>query len=98
MTAQHHFRDNSSALRAITNCLLNSASEEGVWHDFDGSWDPIITTIAAEVLLNAGLRVEDRWYVYREEYKVVSLFLSFKFLNSKVNDNGSFGTDFWDAA
>jgi len=98
MTAQQHFRDNSSALRAITNCLLNSASEEGVWHDFDGSWDPIITTIAAEFLLNAGLRVEDRWYVYREEYKVVSLFLSFKFLNSKVNDNGSFGTDFWDAA
>ena len=98
MTVQRHYSDSYSALRAMTNCLLNSASKEGVWHDFDGSWDPIITTITAEFLVNAGLHVEDKWYVHQEEYKSISLSNSFKFLNSKINDNGSFGTDFWDTA
>lgn len=89
--------DDALVLRKLINCLLESVSEEGNWRDFDDSWSPIITTITAELLLNAGVQIHDKWYIFREQrYKPVTLSKSIQYLNSQIRENGSFGTDLWD--
>ncbi|MEM7820239.1 MAG: hypothetical protein QW751_01390 [Candidatus Aenigmatarchaeota archaeon] len=46
-----------------------------------------------------GLKENDQWLVRKDDhtYKSFSLKDSFSYLNSKIHDDGSFGTDFWDA-
>lgn len=88
--------DDSLALRKLFNCLLDSVSEGGNWRDFDESWSPIITAITAELLLNAGVKLNDKWYIYREQYKPITLGKSIQFLNTQIREDGSFGTDLWD--
>jgi len=90
-------KDNSVALKALFNCLLESVSEEGHWRDFDESWGPIITTISCELLLDAGVKIHDKWYIHREQYKPVSLHKSIEYLNSEIREDGTFGTDLWDS-
>lgn len=98
MTAELSNINDSSVLRKLFNCLLESVSEDGNWRDFDDSWSPIITAITAELLLNAGVQVDDKWYIFREQqYKPVSLSKSIQFLNSQIREDGRFGTDLWDS-
>lgn len=98
MTAELSNLDDSLVLRKLFSCLLESVSEEGNWRDFDDSWSPIITTITAELLLNAGVQIQDKWYIFREQqYKPVTLSKSIQFLNSQIREDGSFGTDLWDS-
>lgn len=78
-------------------CLINSISDEGYWKDFDDSWSPIISAFALDLLLHAGLRPEDEWYVYRNEIKIFKLVQVINYLNSRINEEGFFGTDFWDS-
>ena len=88
--------DDVSALKLTLNCILESVSEGSYWEDFDNSWNPIISTLTAELFLDLGMKPIDEWYIYRGEYKRYTLKETFTYLNSCITDRGFFGTDFWD--
>lgn len=89
--------DNSPTLRKLFNFLLESVSEDGHWHDFDESWNPIITTVTCELLLNAGVKLNYKWYILREQYKPITIGKSLQYLNGQIREDGTFGTDLWDS-
>lgn len=90
------FRGDPDTLKALFNCLFESVSEEGFWKDFDESWAPVITTISSELLITAGIKIHDKWYIHRDQYKPVSLYKCIQYLNNQIQEDGSFGSDLWD--
>lgn len=85
-------------LKQILSFLLKSVSEDGSWRDINVErWNPMITTVAVDVLLQSGLKSDEIWSAEDSDHKSCSLRKSYEYLNSNIRDDGSFGTDFWDA-
>lgn len=87
------------ALILAVNCLLDNVSPEHCWHDFQQDWNPIITCITTELLLDLGFGLGRGWLAQGAgsalECTVAS---ALDWLGAAIRSDGSFGTDFWDAA
>ncbi len=98
MHATREERNNSGALIKALGCLLENVGPGKHWCDFQEEWNPIITCITAELLLDCGLDPDTPWHVKREHYLRYTLREVFTWLDHCVTADGAFGTDFWDAA
>ena len=90
--------NDSQALALTVNYLLDNATLESTWGDYQRDWDPIITTLACKLLLSCGLSPGTLWYIGRSGYLPCTLKSTFAWLNNSIAPDGKFGTDFWDAA
>jgi hypothetical protein len=90
--------NDSQALARSVSCLLDNARPQATWGDFQVDWDPIITALTCKLLLSCGLTAETTWYVTGDGYARCTLADSSKWLNNSIRPDGTFGTDFWDAA
>jgi hypothetical protein len=70
--------NDSQALARSVSCLLDNATPEATWGDFQVNWDPIITALTCKLLLSCGLTAETTWYVNRNGYVRCTLADSFK--------------------
>jgi hypothetical protein len=92
-----HAQSNTGALLSTLTFLLEKISEEGCWKDFRESWEPILTCVAADVLIDVGLKPDQQWFIRRERYVRIELARTLQWLNGRIQPRGGFGTDFWDA-
>ncbi len=90
--------NDAQALARSVTCLLDNATPQTTWGDFQTDWDPIITALTCKLLLSCGLSPEATWCINRGAYAYCTLLDSFKWLNNSIRPDGTFGTDFWDAA
>lgn len=78
----------------ITTHLLSNTSLTNTWGNNDNNeWEPIITALMVEHLLDCGFSVEDEW-LSKDIYCSVKDCIDY--LDSNVHSDGSFGADFWD--
>ncbi len=90
--------NDAQALARSVTCLLENATSQATWGDFQTDWDPIITALTCKLLLSCGLTPQTTWCINRGGYAYCTLSDSFKWLNNSIRPDGTFGTDFWDAA
>ncbi|MCK5017703.1 MAG: terpene cyclase/mutase family protein, partial [Candidatus Peribacteraceae bacterium] len=88
--------DEVAALSKAIDTMLDSVTTNGSWNDYDESWAPVITALNVDLLLKAGLHPKENWTIPEKGHEQ-SLTASFQYLNSEIKENGTFGTDFWDA-
>ncbi len=88
---------NSQALIRSLQRIFESVAHGGKWGDYQESWDPVITAMVVDLLMNCGLTADSAWYVEGETISRHALSQSLEYLDSCIRDDGSFGTDFWDA-
>lgn len=86
------------SLSRSLSCLLESVGQDKYWVDFQEDWGPIISCLTSQLLMECGLEPETPWYIKRPGYIRCTLQDTFVWLNSQIRDDGTFGTDFWDAA
>jgi hypothetical protein len=77
---------------------LDNATSDANWGDFQVEWDPVITATTCTLLLSCGLTPDMPWHIERNGFVRCSLADSFRWLDKAIRPDGSFGTDFWDAA
>lgn len=92
-----HPQNNAEALCSTLAYLLESTSEKGYWTDPKEDWEPILACVAVEVLMDAGLTVDHRWVIKNGGYAQMSLEAPLRWLDGRIQPDGSFGTDFWEA-
>jgi hypothetical protein len=90
-----HPQSNAFALCSTLSCLLETISEKGYWTDPQEGWEPILACVAVEVLMDAGLTVDHSWTVPGCHTKM-ALEAPLRWLNSRIQPDGQFGTDFWE--
>lgn len=90
--------NDSQSLALSIGCLFDNTTPDATWGDFQVEWNPIITALTSKLLLSCGLSPEAPWYIDRNGYTRCTLADSFRWLNNAIRPDGSFGTDFWDAA
>jgi len=90
--------NDAQALSRCVTCLLDNTTPDGTWTDFQVEWNPIITALTCKLLLSCGLAIDTPWYVNESTSARCSLANSLTWLNSVIRSDGTFGTDFWDAA
>lgn len=99
MSATNKHITNQEALLRAVDCLLGVVNADKHWGDnFNDEWNPIITTLTCELLLSCGLAPDTPWCVKNLKNAHHKLEDSFHWLDSKIGADGTFGTDFWDAA
>ena len=81
-----------------TRYILDSVSVDGSWGTVDfADWGPIITALNVDHLLLCGLAIEEEWTVINDSSTFqCSLKKCLDYLANNVNEDGSFGADFWD--
>ena len=90
----------STPLFKCINYILDTVDERGAWggKDFE-DWEPIITALTLELLLNLDFTIESEWVIAKDKKLAnVSLINTIKYLNRLIGEDGSFGEDIWDAA
>lgn len=91
--------NDSQALARTISCLLDNATPDSTWSDFQVEWNPIITALTCKLLLSCGLLLETDWFVEMQGvFRRCRLRDSLHWLNNAIRPDGTFGTDFWDAA
>ncbi len=79
--------------------VLDSVNDDGSWGGMDFvDWKPCSTALALELLLSCGLHPEYSWFVHKNNEPIRhNLKDSLSYLDDNIQEDGSFGEDFWDA-
>src|SRR5258707_14102626 len=87
-------------LTRILCYILDTVDEHCCWggSDFE-NWGPVITALSATLLLQCGFSLDTSWVVgATSPPRYANLFGTLSFLNSLIQNDGSFGEDIWDPA